>query len=246
MMRDNCIQDHQWEEAHSSAPNMTAAGSPAPRPIPGLEARIIPQRYFPLRNWYYANPLWYYHAPAKQHRLRTDAHFYELVDPALRELCETLLAVGLCTTPSCQGHFYPRTRFERIWHELQREAAAICNGGLVVHDCESDQAYRFTNKNYRMPWRDFETFYAEADRHQNEGYLGIALPPDRTDLMERFEAATPHGVPARIQCDEELTRLMGRPLVGVLVEPRTPEERDRSWSEVTRSIQAVLQEEAGK
>ena len=39
---------------------------------------------------------------------------------------------GLQTTPSCQGHFYPRDRFEKIWDELKREEPLITDGGLVV------------------------------------------------------------------------------------------------------------------
>ena len=65
-----------------------------------LDSNIIAQRLFPLRKWYYANPLWYYHAPAFEHPLRTDQKFFKLVDPALRELCHVLLEAGLCTTPS--------------------------------------------------------------------------------------------------------------------------------------------------
>ncbi|HKQ49794.1 MAG TPA: hypothetical protein VJZ71_17100 [Phycisphaerae bacterium] len=214
-----------------------------PETVSNLDARIIAHRLFPLRKWYYASPLWYYHAPAREHCLRTDSHFYELVDPVLRELCKTLLDAGLMTTPSCQGHFYPRARFERVWDELVRESGAICNGGLVVHDCESDRSYHFASDSYRLPWRDFETFYYEADRHQNEGYLGIMFPPALADMARRLEAAFLPDVPARIEQDVELTRLLGQPLVGVYVSPASPDERDRAWRKVTRCVQEVLQQE---
>ena len=216
----------------------------APTLITGLDAGIIPLGAFPLHNWYYANPLWYYHAPALDHCLRTDCRFYELVDPALRELCKLLVDAGLCTTPSCQGHFYPRARFEQIWDELVGEAGAIWDGGLMVRDSESNEAFRFADDSYRVPWRDFETFYYEINRHQNEGYLGIAFPPDRAGLASRLEAELLCDVPARIERDVELTRLLGRPLVGIYVNPRTPDERDGAWREVTRCIQEVLQQEA--
>src|SRR5262249_20831239 len=147
--------------------------------LTGLDPGIIPQRTFPLRRWYYANPLWYYHTPATQHSLRTDAQFYELVDPDLRELCQALLAAGLFTPPSCQGHFCPRHRFERVWDELSREAETVRGSGLTVRDSETDCPYRFQAVDYQLPWRSFDAFLHQAYPHQNHGYIGIAIPKDR-------------------------------------------------------------------
>src|SRR5262249_11812252 len=130
--------------------------------VSGLESRLLPLRAFPLRKWYYANRLWYYHTRALHHDLHVSPIFYQLVDPALRELCEVLLSAGLCTTPCCQGHFYPYSRFERIWNELSDEAAKICGDGLIVRDSETGEAFRFHDQCYRIDWRDFDTFYHEA------------------------------------------------------------------------------------
>lgn len=129
-----------------------------------LSCGLIAPRLFPTRQWFYAGPWWYYHAPAVFHQLRVDRRFYELVDPALRELCRRLLAAGLRTTPSCQGHFYERPRFERVWDQLSREAGAVRTAGLVVRDCENGRARLFRDPLYRLPWPHFEAFYDDAAR----------------------------------------------------------------------------------
>ena len=122
----------------------------------GLEAGIIPLRTFPLHKWYYAKSLWFYHAPASEHRLIADPTFFELVDPQLRELCRCLLSAGLHTTPSCQGHFHSRERFRRVWDELAYEADRIRSNGLVVRDSETEAAFAFSAPDYRLAWPDFE------------------------------------------------------------------------------------------
>jgi hypothetical protein len=212
-----------------------------PAPIlTGLDPGIIPQRAFPLRRWFYANPLWYYHTPATRHRLHTDAQFYELLDPDLRELCQALLGAGLYTTPSCQGHFYPRQRFERVWDELSREADSIRESGLVVHDSETDCPYQFQAPQYQLPWPDFAAFLEQAFPHQNHGYIGIAVPLDRTRLLNRLKADAYQSPPARIEPDGELSAALGQPIFSVHGDAEAPEERDAAWKAVTHYVRAVL------
>lgn len=119
------------ESAEPARSDVVVSGE-APAPLDNLSPAIIPLREFPLRKWYYVNPLWYYHAPALEHRLRRNERFFELVDPAQRELCRLALEAGLCTTPSCQGHFYPQDRFEQIWAQLVEHEAQIRNVGLLL------------------------------------------------------------------------------------------------------------------
>ena len=208
--------------------------------LTGLDPGIIPQRAFPLRRWFYANPLWYYHTPATQHRLRTDAQFYELVDPALRELCQVLLAAGLCTTPSCQGHFYPRQRFERVWDELSREADSIRDSGLVVHDSETDCPYQFQSPQYQLPWPDFAAFLDQAFPHQNHGYIGIAVPTDRQRLVKQLQSDRYQSPPVRIEPDQDLSVALEQPIFSVYVDAKSPEERDAAWQDVTRYVKSIL------
>jgi hypothetical protein len=208
--------------------------------VTGLESGIVSQRTFPLRKWYYANPLWYYHAPAIEHRLAADPKFFELVDPRLRELCRCLLAAGLHTTPSCQGHFHPRQRFERVWDELQREADLIRSGGLVVRDSETDQAYSFSQPDYRLAWRDFTSFHEQAGRQQTHGYIGFAIPKDRPDLAARFRDPNRLSEGARIEPDAELEAIFKRPFVSIYVRSGSREERDATWTLVTAHVKALL------
>ncbi|HUN82577.1 MAG TPA: hypothetical protein VMV81_13820 [Phycisphaerae bacterium] len=208
--------------------------------ISGLDAGIIPQRAFPLRRWFYANPLWYYHTEAAQHRLRTDAQFYELVDPDLRELCQACLAAGVFTTPSCQGHFYSRERFVRVWDELSREADAIRGEGLVVRDSETDCPQLFQQADYELPWYGFESFLAQAFPHQHHGYIGIAVPAERSSVGERLRSGAFEHPRARIEGDGDLSRALGLPVFSVQVDPESPEERDEAWAAVTEYIKGVL------
>jgi hypothetical protein len=208
--------------------------------VTGLESGIVPQRTFPLRKWFYANPLWYYHAPAIMHRPHADPRFFELVDPQLRELCRCLLAAGLRTTPSCQGHFHPRRRFERVWDELNHEAELIRTGGLVVRDSETDRALSFHEPAYRLAWEDFASFHEQAGRQQTHGYLGIAIPNDRPELAARFCSRRLDTDGVRIEPDAELGEVFGQSFVSVYVEPRSREERDASWAAVTAHVKALL------
>jgi hypothetical protein len=197
-------------------------------------------RTFPLRKWYYARALWYYHAPAIEHRLMADPKFFELVDPRLRELCRCLLEAGLQTTPSCQGHFHSRQRFATVWDELQREADLIRSGGLVVKDSETDEAFAFREPGYRLAWRDFESFREQASRQQEHGYLGIAIPNDQPELVARFREQHVAAEGVRIEPDAELAVIFGQPFVSVRVEACSREQRDAAWAAVTAHVKKLL------
>src|SRR5688572_20076591 len=133
--------------------------------ISNLRADLLPHQRWAVSKWFYANPVWYYHRDGTDEEIVANRKFYQLVDPDLREICRELLEAGLQTTPSCQGHFYPRERFEKIWDELKREEPAIVGDGLVVKDSETDREYLFHDPNFRVPWPDFATFHAAATDH---------------------------------------------------------------------------------
>lgn len=164
------------------------------RPISGLRADLAPHHEWATRRWFYANPIWYYHRQCAAHEIRAGGRFYQLVDPALREVCRLLNDAGLRTTPSCQGHSYPRLRFEQIWAELTREAPAIRGDGLIVRDCENDEPYLFREADWEVPWRSFAAFYDEAAAHQTEGYLGIIVAPGMRHLAGELRRH-PYGTP---------------------------------------------------
>ncbi|HWL92510.1 MAG TPA: hypothetical protein VNT79_03165 [Phycisphaerae bacterium] len=217
---------------------------PAPPPsVQGLRPDIIPQRLFPLKKWYYANPLWYYHAPAVEHRLQTDAKFYELVDPALKDLCKLLLDAKLCTTPSCQGHFYHQSRFERIWDELQSEAHEIRDAGLLVTDSETDETRLFHQPDYALAWHNFEEFYQQAAAHQGHGFIGIAIPANRDNLIRRLSNGGLDAPALRLERDAQLEGAIGEPMFSVTVAPASAEERDAAWAAVTEYFRDLLKTE---
>src|SRR5437667_5783792 len=147
--------------------------------IDGLRADIVPHHQWAISKWYYANPLWYYHRRRTDEEIVTDRKFYQLVDPELRQICHLLNEAGLHTTPSCQGHFYEKQRFEHVWETLTREQSLIRADGLIVKDSETDHEFLFRRPNYSFPWKHFDDFYKQAAAHQGIGYLGVLVPPDK-------------------------------------------------------------------
>lgn len=212
----------------------------APPVISGLSAGLLPHRQWAVSRWFYANPIWYYHRRSAVHEIRPGGRFYQLVDSELREVCRLLNDAGARTTPSCQGHSYPRERFERIWVELKREEPLIAGDGLIVKDCENDEAYCFREAEYRVPWRSFETFYRDAAAHQNVGYLGILVPPDRPELARRLGKCEYATRSARLQPDEPIGALLGGHLFEVRVEHTDPAIRAAEWRAFTNYISQTL------
>jgi hypothetical protein len=207
--------------------------------IVGLSAGLLEHQRWPVSKWFYANPLWYYHRDGTDEEIVPNRKFYQLVDPDLREICRELNDAGLHTTPSCQGHFYPRERFERIWDELKREEPQIVGSGLVVKDSETDAEYLFRDPSYRVPWANFDGFYAKAADHQGTGYLGIVVPCDN-GLCDRFRAARRRTGKMALFEENPHGRRLGGTLFDILVEPRDPENRAKIWAEIHRVVHDVL------
>jgi hypothetical protein len=213
-------------------------------PISGLRADIVPHSLWAISKWFYANSIWYYHKRGTDESKKTDRKFYELVDPELRDLCKLLYDHGLHTTPSCQGHLYPRERFEKVWRVLTREADEIRGRGLVLKDSETDRPYLFRDPGYSLAWRSFDEFYAEAGEHQGTGYLGILLPCDCEEVAERLRRLERDGPRVRMFFDEKNGALLGGWLFSILVRPRTDEERHELWRELTGRFGEILSEHA--
>ena len=209
--------------------------------ITGLSAAIVPHRMWAVSRWFYANPIWYYHRLSAAHEICAGGKFYQLVDEELRELCRLLNEAGVRTTPSCQGHTYPKERFERIWEELKREEGPIRREGLVVKDCENDRPYVFREEGYRVPWESFEEFYREAGAHQNVGYLGVVLPPGLEGLERRMSEDGYETAGLRVTRDDELGRMLGGVLMNVQVEAPDPPTRTREWAEFTGYVRDLLE-----
>lgn len=211
-----------------------------PSPISGLRADLVPHREWAVSRWFYANPIWYYHRRSAVHEIRPNGRFYQLVDPELRDVCRLLNDAGARTTPSCQGHSYPRMRFQRIWEELLREEPLIREAGLAVKDSESDESYLFRESDYQVPWPSFEHFYREAASHQNVGYLGILVPDDYAELARRLREGEYTTAAARLRDDEEIGALLGGTLFEVRVETTDPTARAAEWRAFTNYISRVL------
>jgi hypothetical protein len=213
--------------------------------IDGLRAELVPHCSWAQKRWFYASPIWFYHRRRRRDEpLVANRRFYELVDPDLRELCHLFLRHGLVTTPSCQGHFYERPRFERIWDELSMEIEQIRGKeGLVVTDCETDRKYRFRDENFELPWKDKDAFCAEAMAHQATGYLGSLVPPERQELIDRLERAAYENEKARFMREEQLSRELNATFFAFTIHADDPTERMELWRIATERIKRVLDEQ---
>jgi len=209
--------------------------------INGLRADLVPHRQWAVSKWFYANYLWYYHRLGTDEEVRTGRNFYKLVDEQLRELCHLLHEAGVHTTPSCQGHFYKKEHFEKVWEELTREAALIRNLGLKVTDSETQKDFLFLDWQYGLPWETFETFHDQAGAQQGVGYLGMIVPSEREDLRDRMEAATFCDSTAEITHDRILSRLLHGEVYNIFVRAAGPGERDRKWKMITNLLGRALE-----
>jgi hypothetical protein len=210
--------------------------------IQGLRADLIPHCRWALQRWFYRTSLWYYHAPSPKPQLKANSRFFELVDPELKEPCRILLENGIQTTPSCQGHFYKRSRFERIWRDLVRDSFRIAERGLTVRDSETDKIFLFRDRFFELPWRSFGQFYSEAASQQSRGYLGMLIPFDRPMLARRFDADRYRSHAARIKFDRFLSERLDAWVFGIHVWPHSPRHRRHEWRRVSQYIADRLRE----
>lgn len=204
--------------------------------VRNLSPDFLPQRQWGTRQWFYANPLWYYHRGRTDGTLRPDPQFYGLVDPELRRLCHLALQAALRTTPSCQGHFYPRERFERIWEQLRLEQEQIRGRGLVMRDSEAGRTVLFHDPSYALPWGLFEDFYARAARHQASGYIGLSLPGEQQDLARELQRIAGDRRASSLAPDDSLTRLLHRPVFGISVRASSPDAAANEWRSLTDEV----------
>lgn len=207
--------------------------------ISDLRADLVPHNRWATRRWFYANPIWYYHRKSAAHEIRPSGRFYQLVDPDLRDVCRLLNDAGLYTTPSCQGHDYPRQRFDQIWQELQHEAPAIRGDGLIVRDCENERPYLFRRAGWQVPWPSFDAFFGEAAARQCEGYLGIVVPPSHASFEAAFRRDAYRTRRSALAVDDAGEDLGGT-LFGIHVKAPDEAERSREWQRFTRYVDDVL------
>ena len=74
---------------------------------------------------------------------------------------------------SCEGHFSSVEEFEPIWKKISSDSEVIRTRGLPVSDVETGEKFLFKNKDYRIPWENYESFWEEAGTSQSQGYIGF-------------------------------------------------------------------------
>ncbi len=222
---------------------LSQAANDAPLPahvrVTDLRADFVPGTRLAIRQWFCASPLWHYHRSGVS--LHGGSHFdYQMVDPDLRQLCQTLHQFDIPTAASCEGHFHDREWFEEVWDELQREADMVKTTGLPVRDSHEGRSAVFRNPQYRLPWRNESRFYDQVVRRQSPGSMSFVVPDDRAGLRERLardEYATSR---SRIRFDQPLNRMLQHAAYTITVNGQDERDRRSAWQEIHAYMQDVL------
>lgn len=212
----------------------------APATIAHLDVGFVPHRQWPLRRWFYADPLWYYSLPFGDDEAIASGSADALIDPELRELCGALHAAGLGTTPSCQGHFYAEDYYLSVYNQLLCERDAIVADGLIVRESQGRLPLLFRNPGYALPWVDFPHFLYQVTARQTAGYLGIVVPLGRPELFARLRALRRRRAQLTIRADQRVGRRLGARLLTIQTRPTDPFQRERLWREVTDGVLGAL------
>lgn len=144
---------------------------------------FIPHKHFHKGSWLIEkdNPNWYYFYPKRKNNFNYEKNFYQTLDEPLKKVVKYLHQIGLNTTPSCAGHFYPERSFENIYDQLDNQRKKIQNKGLILQNPETGEFYRYRNEDYVLPW-DKDYFVNRAEDYQSNGCLGIKSPNKNTTL----------------------------------------------------------------
>ena len=102
----------------------------------------------------------------------------------------------------------------------------------------------FRNAEYRLPWGSFRDFYDQATAHQNVGYLGLLIPPDRAAIIARLENEKYQSVSTTITRDDELGDRLRHAVFNITVDAIDPQARTIEWVNLTEYVRGLLQREA--
>jgi hypothetical protein len=205
--------------------------------IAELEASILDHEQFAESRWYRGSGSWHYHGPGHSISSHMSDWGYLQIDPDLREICRLLHRHALGTTPSCQGHFFPRGFFLEIWSVLLREAAMIQGGGLLVRDVLDGSPLLFRDEHYTLPWTRANEFVDEASSRQEVGYLGVAAPASRLATLDRMAVACQS---AGARCMEPVLRADAWYVLGVEVVGGGPAGQSAIWGRVRQVLADLL------
>jgi hypothetical protein len=147
---------------------------------------LIPHARFHSGKWLQPveRPSWYYFQEKQNTNTISNAGFMQSVDEPLRDLVKFLHTKGIKTTPSCSGHHMAERDLEKIYHDLEKDGAAIRNGGLQLKDIETGQLYTYRDQHYALPWSR-QHFLERVEAYQQKGVLGLR-PGNRKKLKEQL------------------------------------------------------------
>jgi len=136
------------------------------------------------------------------------------------------------TYPSCQGHFVPRSTFDRQYARLTREAAKIRTEGLDFREMETGARVRYFDPAYALPEK--EALWADLQAFRGHGFLSFVVPHLDPAVLARLHAQL-----ARSGAHGVLRTSAGRPVTVELEVTTTPANQAEVWGIVARGLAAV-------
>jgi len=147
--------------------------------IRSFSAVYVPPDGFLGRAWYLPvrpGVPWFYHAPRFERPPPTPAVLDATLDPPLIPLVGWARSQGLTTGPSCAGHTVTPGAAGTVWRGLLSDAAAIRGEGLVLADAETGARWRWTDRDYRLPYPSVLALDRDLHAHERAGLLPLSGP----------------------------------------------------------------------
>lgn len=136
-----------------------------------ISSDLIPHNKFHKGEWYRSQSQWYYFNQCEQeYKLPTSKVFYEGIDTQLLPIVKYLHSKNIPTTPSCEGHFYNRKYYKKLYTKLCKDSELIKTVGIIL---ENDKyTHLYVDQNYTIPWTESE-FLQQVSTYQTNGVLGF-------------------------------------------------------------------------
>lgn len=136
-----------------------------------ISSDLIPHNKFHKGEWYKSQSQWYYFNECEQeYKLPTSKIFYQGIDPQLLPILKYLHSKNIPTTPSCEGHFYNRKYYKKLYAKLCKDAELIKTVGIILE--KEDYTHHYIDPNYIIPWTESE-FLQQVSTYQTNGVLGF-------------------------------------------------------------------------
>jgi len=157
-----------------------------------LHADYMPPDLLQSVRWYQpvrSGPTWYYFEEVTDLVPGTTDTPLHLVDPLLRPIIQGLNEAGIQTFASCQGHFQTPEDIDKIYAQLQVDAAHIQTVGVKMRDLLTGETVNYIDPEYKLP--SLDALCSNLAAFVGQGYFSFAVGSlvGLTDLLRALPFA---------------------------------------------------------